>query len=89
MKLFVRVKPGKKKESIVRGDTIWLISINAPATGGKANERLVEFLSEVLKIPKSKIVILKGHASPFKVIEIDWAEENVLSLLSLNIKSLL
>ncbi|HLG34687.1 MAG TPA: DUF167 domain-containing protein [Bacteroidia bacterium] len=81
MKLFIRVKPGKKKESITRGNNLWLVSINAPATDGKANERLVEFLSEILKIPKSKIVIQKGHTSPFKVLEITLQEEIVMSKL--------
>jgi uncharacterized protein (TIGR00251 family) len=82
MKLHVKVKPGKKKENISRGDNHWLISINAPAVDGKANERLVEFLSEVLHVSKSKIVILKGHSSPFKTLEIDCANDEVILLLT-------
>ena len=82
MKLHVQVKLGKKNEKIQRTNNSWLISINAPATEGKANERLIEFFSEVLEIPKSKIVILKGHSSPFKTLEIESAEENVISVLT-------
>ena len=84
MKLFIQAKPGKKKEKIERRNKSWLISINAPATDGKANVRLVELLSQVLQIPKSKIIILKGHTSPFKVVEIDMAEEKVNAALTLN-----
>ena len=81
MKLFVQAKAGKKKEKIEHRNNSWLISINAPATEGKANERLVEFLSEVLKISKSKIIIRKGHSSPFKTLEIDSEEDKVIALL--------
>ena len=82
MKLFVRIKPGKKKESITHENNLWLISVNAQAADGKANERLIEFLSEVLFLPKSKIVIQKGQTSPFKVIEIYEAEEKVIAFLT-------
>jgi uncharacterized protein (TIGR00251 family) len=82
MKLFVRVKPGKKKESIAHGDSHWLISINAQAVDGKANERLIEFLSEILELPKSRIAIEKGHASPFKVMEISGNEKLILETLN-------
>lgn len=85
MKLFIRVKPGKKKESISHENNLWLISINVPAVDGKANERLVEFLSEVLKIPKSRIEIQKGHSSPFKVLEISEKEELVMSKLEMKL----
>ena len=86
MKLFVRVKPGKKKEKVERRNNSWVISISAPAQDGKANERLVEFLSEILKIPKSKIAILKGHTASFKTLEIDLPEEKMNSVLTQNSK---
>jgi uncharacterized protein len=81
MKLFVRVKPGKKKEGVAFNNNLWNISINAPAKDGKANARLVEFLSGILEIPKSKIVIDKGHAAPFKVLEISAEEKAVVEKL--------
>jgi uncharacterized protein len=83
VKLFVRAKPGKKKEKIEFRNNVWVISINAPATDGKANERLVEFLSGELKIPASKITIQKGHTSPFKVLEINYPEEKIIAQLNL------
>ena len=82
MKLHVQVKPGKKKEKLEFRNDVWVISISARAVDGKANGRLVEFLSEVLKIPKSKIVIIKGHASPFKVIEIFYDERKVIEAMN-------
>ena len=83
MKLFVQVKPGKNKEKIEWKNNSWVVSISARAVDGKANGRLVEFLSEVLKIPKSKIVIQKGHTSPFKVLEILEEEKIVMRELEM------
>jgi len=82
MKLHLQVKPGKKKEKIERRGDTWVVSINARAVDGKANERLVEFLSEVLKIPKSKVSIEKGHTVPFKVLEIFQDEQLLLRKLN-------
>ena len=55
MKLHVQVKLGKKNEKIQRTNNSWLISINAPATEGKANERLIEFFSEVYSCNRKRI----------------------------------
>jgi uncharacterized protein (TIGR00251 family) len=85
MKLFVQVKAGKKKEKVELRNNSWVVSINAPAVDGKANARLVEFLSEVLKIPKSKIEIQKGYTSPFKVLEILEEEKIVMGELEMKL----
>jgi len=81
MILHVRIKAGKRREKIELKNGECVISINAPATEGKANTRLVEFLSEILRIPKSKIEIMKGHTSPYKTLEIRHPEDLVLDTL--------
>ena len=85
MKLHIQVKPGRKKEKLEFRNDVWVASISARAVDGKANVRLIDFLSEVLKIPKSKIVILKGHASSYKVLEIlDFENIMMKNLKSIN-----
>lgn len=46
------------------------IKIQARAIEGKANKAIIEFLSDELKIPKSKIKILNGEKSSIKTIQV-------------------
>lgn len=40
------------------------------AVEGKANKAIIEFLSEILKVPKTKIVLVLGEKSSIKTIKI-------------------
>ncbi|MBD3209618.1 DUF167 domain-containing protein [Candidatus Woesearchaeota archaeon] len=44
----VRVKPGAGKDRIVSSDGVLVVAVAAPAEQGRANKRLVKFLSKVL-----------------------------------------
>ncbi len=46
------------------------IKVTAPPDGGRANEKVVEMLSKVLRIPKSSIVIVRGSTSRIKLLEL-------------------
>jgi uncharacterized protein len=46
------------------------INLAAVPTDGKANDALIKFLSKFLKIPKSKIEILRGETSRIKVVKV-------------------
>ena len=81
MILHIRVKAGKRTEKAELKNGEWIISVTAPATEGKANSRLVEFLSEILDIPASNINITKGFSSPYKALEIRHSEALVLEAL--------
>lgn len=81
MILHVQVKAGKRREKTELKNGQWVVSINAPAMEGKANARLVEYLSGVLNIPKSRIEITKGHTSSHKTLEINHPENHVLDVL--------
>ncbi len=83
MKLRIKVKPGSKTDEIVReADGGLKVKIKAQPVEGKANKYLVEYLSEVLGIPKSKIVLLKGETNSFKTLEIEADENRVNEKLS-------
>lgn len=78
MLLRVKVKPGSKKDEIIReADGTLKVKIRAQPVEGKANKYLLEFLSEILHLPKSKINLLKGETSHFKTLQID-ADENLV-----------
>lgn len=73
------MKPGSKTDEIVReADGGLKVKIKAQPVEGKANKYLIEYLSEVLGIPKSKIVLLKGETNSFKTLEID-AEDGAIN----------
>ena len=78
MKLRIKVKPGSKKDEVMReADGSVKVKIKAQPVEGKANKYLVEYLSEAFALPKSKIVLLKGETNSFKTLEID-ADENYI-----------
>jgi len=71
-KIWVMVKPQAKHENVIlESDGELLVSVNAPANEGKANNRLIELLAEYFHIAKSNIRILRGQKSRRKLIEVD------------------
>lgn len=86
MQLFVNVKPNQRLNAIERKDEVWVVRLRAPAVDGKANEALVEYLSTVLRIAKSKIVLVKGHTARVKCLQIEAEEEKVIPQLEKALK---
>jgi uncharacterized protein len=83
MKLRLRVKPNSKSDEVIREANGSLkVRIKAPPLEGKAKKYLVEYISGVLKLPKSKITLLKGETNSFKTLEIDAEESYVNDILS-------
>lgn len=71
MKVTVIAKPNSRKESIeVLPDGTFAIKVNAVPEDGKANQRIIEMLSEHFKIPKSRIDIVSGHKGKKKIFNI-------------------
>ena len=71
VKIAVQGHPGAKRTEVVRFEEgVWHIKIAAPPTEGKANKELIEFLSELLDISKSRISIDKGATGHRKLIAI-------------------
>jgi uncharacterized protein (TIGR00251 family) len=83
MILFVEAKPNSKKNQIeVVSENMLKIKISAPPVDGKANEAIIEYLSEIFKIPKSKIILQKGNSGRFKRFEIVANNEEILKVLN-------
>ena len=68
----VRVTPRSSKNEIVevQTDGTVRIHITAPAEDGKANEELVAFLSDILRVPKTRIDIVAGSSGRDKLIAV-------------------
>jgi uncharacterized protein (TIGR00251 family) len=67
----VRVHPRARKNAITGtlGDALKL-SLTAPPVEGRANQACIEFLAEVLRLPRSSVTIAAGHASRNKVVRV-------------------
>ena len=71
MLFMVRVIPNAKEARLtITGETTIEVRVDEQATGGRANKRLCEILSEHFDIPKSRITIVKGEKSRDKIVEI-------------------
>ena len=80
----VRVQPRSSKNEIcgIYGDAI-KIKLTSPPVEGEANEGLIKFLSDILKISKGQIEIISGHKSRTKSIKITGVtKEKVADLLT-------
>ncbi len=67
----VRVQPRAKRNAIagVLGDALKL-ALTAPPVEGRANEAVVEFMAELLDVPRSSITIAAGQTSRNKLIRV-------------------
>jgi uncharacterized protein len=68
----LRVKPRAKQNKIAVVNAGHLdVWITSPPIDGRANEHVVELLSDELKIPKRMIQIIKGESGKNKVVRIE------------------
>ena len=70
--LAIRVTPRARHNEVVEilNDGSVKIRLTAPPVEGKANQALVEFLAEVLDVPRSNIEIVAGHSGRDKLVSI-------------------
>lgn len=68
--LSVRVQPNAKKAGFsgIWNGTHIRISLSEPAVDGRANDALIEFLSDVFSVKKKQIIIQSGLTSRQKVV---------------------
>ena len=74
--LRVKVVPGSRHDRVVGryGDAI-KVNVRAAPEGGEANAAVLQLLASVLDLQPSDLVLLRGHASPRKLIEIRALEQ--------------
>ncbi len=70
--LAVRVTPRASRNEIVEllDDGTIKVRIAAPPSDNEANETLIDFLSEVLGVPKSRLDIVAGMSGRDKLISV-------------------
>jgi hypothetical protein len=70
--LSVRVHPRARKNQInhILSDGTVKISLTAPPVEGKANQALINFLSQLLDIPREQLTILAGAGARNKLVSV-------------------
>ncbi len=67
----IRVQPRASRNAVAgEMDDALKLALTAPPVEGKANEACVEFLANLLKVPRSSVTIASGESSRNKVIRI-------------------
>lgn len=70
-KFKIKVVANSKNNSIEFCDEFIKVKIKERAIEGKANKAIIKYLSEILDMPKSKILISHGEKSSLKTIKIE------------------
>lgn len=85
----VRIIPRARKNEIstIMQDGAIKIKLTAPPVGGKANEALIGFLSELFNIPQSRFEIVMGSTNRNKLVAIEGIDAESLQKLILEIVS--
>lgn len=76
VRLHLFIQPKSSKNEVVGPHNGELkIKITAPPIDGRANEGLIEFLSDYFDIPKRDVVLVKGETGRHKTVELLGVEE--------------
>jgi uncharacterized protein (TIGR00251 family) len=77
--LEIKVQPRSAKNEIAGEQAGALkIKLTAAPVDGEANQALIKFLSDVFKVPKKNIMLLKGETSRHKLIEIKGISKELM-----------
>lgn len=83
--LTLHIQPGAKKTGFagLHGEAL-KIRLAAPPVDGKANEALIKFVAERLKLPKSAVSLKSGQSSRSKVLEVIGADAARVAALAVD-----
>ena len=73
MKVSVHIKPNSRhREEVVKNDDdILTVYVKAPAIEGRANAAAIKLLAKHFKVASSKVKLVRGATSKYKIFEID------------------
>ena len=76
MKISVHLKPNSRhrEEVVMNDDGSLMIYTKAPAIEGRANLAAVKLLAKHFDVSSSKVKLVRGTASKYKMFEVDKTE---------------
>ncbi|MBT5855215.1 YggU family protein [bacterium] len=78
MRFTIRVIPNASRNQIVGWieEGVLKVKLTAPATDGKANKYLIEFLAKEIGVSKSAVTIVRGETSRHKTIQVNGLKDS-------------
>ena len=71
-RLRLRVSPGARRNELVgRHGEAWKVRVAAPPEGGRANDAVLDLLSQELELPRRSLSIVSGHTAREKVVRME------------------
>ena len=76
-RLSLRVQPGAKRNALLARmpGGIWKVAVAAPPLEGRANDAVVELMSDLLGVHRRQVTVARGTSSRSKVIEVEGLSE--------------
>ena len=73
MKISVHIKPNShhREEVVENDDGTLTVYVKAPAIEGRANAAAIKLLAKHFKVASSKVKLVRGATSKYKIFEID------------------
>ena len=73
MKISVHLKPNShhREEVVKNNDDTLTVYVKAPAIEGRANAAAIKLLAKHFKVASSKVKLVRGATSKYKIFEID------------------
>ena len=71
MRIRVKVTPKSKVEEIKEEGDRLMVKVKEPPREGRANAAVVRVLAKHFGVPAGSVVIVSGHTSRNKVVEVD------------------
>jgi uncharacterized protein len=82
MKVEIKVIPNARKRAVTRDGAGITVRLTSQPIEGKANDELVRYLSDLIKVKKSAIKILRGEKDRHKLVEIPIDEKDLDALFN-------
>ena len=77
MKLALRVQPGAKRTALLArlASGEWKVAVAAPPVEGRANEAVVDLVSDLLGVKRRQVTVSRGASSRAKLVEVEGVSE--------------
>ena len=77
MRLALRVQPGAKRSKLLArlASGEWKVAVAALTLEGRANEAVVELVSELLGVKRRQVTVARGASSRSKLVEVEGVSE--------------
>ena len=82
MNIEVKVIAGARKRAMVLEGSLLKVKILSKPLKGKANEEVIEYISDTLGIKRKDVAIVAGQRDTRKVISIPVDEETLIRVLA-------